>query len=709
MGAFWRTVTQIDKSKINSKWMASRNALAVAVPLGIGIAIGKPLGAVAIATGALNVSYSDGRDPYRQRARRMLTWTFLGAAAVFVGSVTGKYHFGAILIAAIWAFLGGMCIAISTRAGDLGLNTLVTLIVFAARGAMPLKGALISAGLVLSGGLLQTGFALLFWPLRRYSPERRAIGQLYFDLAKELDSQSDSFVYGSLKKPSPQLQDTLAALERYHSIEGERFRMLFDQADRIRLSVILLDRIRSELRNTEKPESNPGTDGAECITQLIRASSKLLKTIGHLLISGEAAPGETPELQQVGQLVEYVHALQDGSGALAAEAGSAADALAGQLRAVTDLANHSIPEGLKEFSEREAAQPRKLQIASWFATLRANLNFQSSSFRHALRLAVCVSIADALGRSVSGGQRSYWLPMTVAVVLKPDFTTTFSRGALRLLGTFAGLIVATVLYHAVPASPWRQVFLVGIFTFALRWMGPANYGIFSVAISGLIVFLVAAIGVPPGEVVLERAIYTAAGGVFALIAYAAWPSWERTQVSDVIADMLDACRAYFHAVVERFETDDVTLESNLDRMRRALRLARSNAEASVDRVSSEPKISAERLNCLNSILASSHALMHAMMGLEAGVIQTPVRTTPEVFKMFAKDVEFTLYFVAAALRDSSPAVQTLPKLRDDHRRLVQARNAFSPADQFLLIETDRITTSLNTLREQVMRYVSPSS
>jgi hypothetical protein len=77
--------------------------------------------------------------------------------------------------------------------------------------------------------------------------------------------------------------------------------------------------------------------------------------------------------------------------------------------------------------------------------------------------------------------------------------------------------------------------------------------------------------------------------------------------------------------------------------------------------------------------------------------------------MFAKDVEFTLYFVAAALRDSSPAVQTLPKLRDDHRRLVQARNAFSPADQFLLIETDRITTSLNTLREQVMRYVSPSS
>src|SRR5205085_949179 len=152
----------------------------------------------------------------------------------------------------------------------------------------------------------------------------------------ELDSQSDSFVSGSLKKPSPQLQDTLAALEGYHTIEGERFRMLFDQADRIRLSVILLDRIRSELRHTEKAKSNPATDGAECINHLIGASSKLLNAIAQLLISGESAD-ESARLAEVSDVVECAHALQDGSCVLLAEAGSAADALAGQLRAVTEL------------------------------------------------------------------------------------------------------------------------------------------------------------------------------------------------------------------------------------------------------------------------------------------------------------------------------------------------------------------------------------
>ncbi|MBV9613686.1 MAG: FUSC family protein [Acidobacteriaceae bacterium] len=701
--AFQRTIRRLDKSKINSTWIAFRNALAVAAPLGIGMALGNALGAVAITTGALNVSYSDGPDPYGRRARRMLAWSILGALAVFVGSVTGRFHWAAILVAAMWAFAGGMCVAISSRAGDLGLNTLVALVVFAARGAMPLKGALIAAGLVLGGGLLQTTFALLFWPLRRYEPERRAVGNTYLALREELKPQADLLLPGPLAAPSAEVQDTLAALGRDHSLEGERFRLLFDQADRIRRSVFLLDRLRSEVAVAQDNGQNASEPAAEYIDQLLDIACKLVDAIGHCLISANCTAGQASALQELNALVKKAHDLRPES--LGAEILAAVDGLAGQLRAAAELASHAIPQGLETFAEREAAQPWRLQLAGWFATLRANLHFNSPAFRHAVRLAACVAIGDAIGRSMTG-QRSYWLPMTIAVVLKPDFTTTFSRGVLRLLGTLAGLALATALFHLLPSSAVTQLFLVGIFTFVLRWLGPANYGIFSVAISGLIVFLMAATGVPPAQVVVERAVNTAAGGVFALIAYAVWPTWERTQVSEAMADMLEACRSYFHAVVERFGREDPELETELNETRRAWRRARSDAEASVDRVSSEPGISQERLDCLTSMLASSHALMHAMMGLEAGVVETPVRTTSEAYRTFAHDVEFTLYFLAAALRGSAAANETLPELRADHRRLVEARVAFSPADEFVLIETDRLTTALNTLREQVMRYVA---
>jgi uncharacterized membrane protein YccC len=289
--------------------------------------------------------------------------------------------------------------------------------------------------------------------------------------------------------------------------------------------------------------------------------------------------------------------------------------------------------------------------------------------------------------------------MTIAVVLKPDFTSTFSRGVLRLLGTLFGLVLATALFHLLPVSAMTQLLMVGAFSFCLRYWGPANYGIFTLSVSGLVVFLIAATGNSPGEVMAARALNTLTGGVLALLAYAVWPTWERTQVSDGFAEMIDASRSYLQSVLKGFEGE----EPNLEKERLAWRRARTNVEASVDRVISEPGITATKQETLLSMLASSRSLMLAIVGLEAGI---PQKTALAALETFAHDVDFTLYFLGAALRGSKPAGESLPQLREDHRKLVEARGAFSANDEFFLAETDRLTVSLNTLREQVMRYVA---
>lgn len=701
--ALWRSLTRLDKSKINSKWLALRNALAVGAPLAIGMAQGNPLGAVAVTTGALNVSYSDGRDPYSQRARRMLAWTVLGAIAVFVGSLAGATNWAAVSLTFLWAFTAGLMISISIRAGDLGLNTLVSFIVFAARGETTLKGAFYTALLVLLGGLLQTGFALISWRLRRYQPERRAVGGVYLALAREVGPHADPLVTTPLEIPTQEVQDTLDALGRDYSSEGERFRLLFDQADRIRMSAFVLVRLRNQFTDAERTHSNEEADVVGCIGQLLETTSQLLGAIGECLTSGECEKKAPELLDQVNDSVKQAGSLH--ANPIGSDAVSAVEVLAGQLRAVTALALHTAPAGIEAYARQEMSLPLKYQMRSWIATLRANLDPRSAFFRHSIRLAVWVSLGDAIGRAING-RRAYWIPMTIAVVLKPDFSSTFSRGVLRLAGTFGGLALATVLYRVFPESPLTQLFLVGTFTFLLRFIGPANYGVFSIAVTGLIVFLIAATGISPLEVVLERGTNTAIGGVIALIAYALWPTWERAQVSEAVAEMLDAARAYFRAVVDRFGREDAALKSRLDETRRAWRRARSAAEVSVDRVASEPGTNAEKLQTLTSILASSHALLQAIMAVEAGITNRQPQTPPGAFETFAKDVEFTLYFISTAMRGSSAATQTLPQLREDHRRLVAARDSFSPADEFILRETDLITTTLNTVREQVMRYIA---
>ena len=703
---FWRILKRVDKSKLNSKGMALRNSLAVALPLSIGIAAGNPLGGIAIATGALNVAYSDGRDPYAHRARRMLSWSVLGAVAVFLGSVTGNYYVLAVLLTAAWAFVAGLLVSISSRAADLGLNTLVTLIVFGARGAMSPKGALYAGLLALGGGLLQTALALLFWPLRRYKPERRAIGGVYLELAVQAQSSGD-ILLAPLKQPSAEVQDTLSALGRDHSGEGERFRLLFDQADRLRFSIYGVSRLRAGLEHEYREKEAPGADAAETLDHMLGIACELLRSVGVSLLDDDRSAIAPDLLKQLKQVLKRAQSSAELSNSMVArEFASAADVLAGQLRITAQLAEHVTTSGAEDFASQEAAAPLKLQLRSWLETLRANLDIRSPAFRHAIRLAVCVSIGTAIGRSLNT-QRNYWLAMTVAVVLKPDFASTVSRGVLRLCGTFCGLLLATALFHFLPNTAITQLVLVGVFTFFLRYVGPANYGIFSITISGLIVFLIAETGIAPAEVVFERAVNTAAGGIFALIAYAVWPTWERSQVSDVVAEMIDRTRDYFRAVVARFERADELVRTVLDQTRDAWRQARSNAEASVDRLSSEPGTDSTQLDTLTSILASSHAFVRTTMELEASVIQTSVRPLPTAFQAFAHDVEFTLYFLAAALRGSPAATETLPRLREDHRRLIEALNEGSAIDEFVLVETDRLTVSLNTLREQVMRYISP--
>ncbi|OLE47457.1 MAG: hypothetical protein AUG46_06445 [Acidobacteria bacterium 13_1_20CM_3_58_11] len=183
--AFWRVLTRFDSSKV-SPYLAMRNSVGVLLPLAAGFALNMPRGGVVVASGALNAAYSDGNDPYAQRAKRMLSSSVLGALAVLLGPLSGSHHAAAVIIATLWAFAAGMFVAAGATAADLGVVSLVTLLIYAAQ---PLTShqALISSALALGGGLLQTALSVALWPVRRYEPERRALASFFLALARSAE------------------------------------------------------------------------------------------------------------------------------------------------------------------------------------------------------------------------------------------------------------------------------------------------------------------------------------------------------------------------------------------------------------------------------------------------------------------------------------------------------------------------------------------
>lgn len=699
---FWHGVLHIDTSKMDLG-IGFRNALGVALPLAVGIVIKMPLGGLAVASGALNVSFSDGHDPYSQRAKRMLGTSALCAIAVMAGGLAGHYSVIAVLLTSFWAFWAGFAIALGPTAESQGVVSVVVLIVFAAQILTP-ERALQAGGLAFAGGVLQMLLSVVFWPVHAYEPERRALSNLYIALGTATADPAH-FIRSSPPgvEASTAAQEALAGRTADHSAIGERFRSLLSQAERTRLRLFTLGRLLRRMRREKF-----GFAPAEMVEHFLESISHVLTAIGESL--RQNAPLKIDDAWLTAMHVE-TEALRESHEsadrtflvAVVRDARRQMDAISGQIRAAIKMAGDVTPQGIEESNQSEQRLPWRMRFTSMLPRLEANFSFRSAVFRHGVRLAATIAIAETLSRSLET-PRAYWLPMTAVLVLKPEFTVTFTRGLLRIAGTMIGLLLATVMFHFLPTGVGLEVVLIGAFVFLLRWVGPANYGIFGIAVSALVVLLIAITGVSPKTVIAARGLNTLMGGTLALIAYAVWPTWERTQVGEVIARLLDSYLVYFTNAIEYLEGNSAVTPTDLDRLRLASRLARTNALASVDRVQSEPWTRTEDVPLLTGMLASSHRFLHAVLSVEAGFVPGPETKIRDEFRVFAADVKTVLAGLAVELRRGRPAGQKWPDLREDHRRLIQ--NPLGVIEQYALVnvEADRMTNSLNTLREQIERW-----
>jgi hypothetical protein len=169
--------------------------------------------------------------------------------------------------------------------------------------------------------------------------------------------------------------------------------------------------------------------------------------------------------------------------------------------------------------------------------------------------------------------------------------------------------------------------------------------------------------------------------------------------------MLDAYRDYFRMIREVYEARREDAPHLLDGARLQARLARSNLEASVERLLNEPGATAKVASTLGAVLSSSHRLVHAFMALDAGLAQSRPVPARGAFRVFANGVELTLYYLAAALRGSTVTAEGLPDLREEHNRLIASGDAGAERYALVNVETDRITNSLNTLSETVLASI----
>jgi uncharacterized membrane protein YccC len=659
-------------------WVVVRNTAAVVLPLAIGYLTGHEEAGLAIGAGALDTMFSDQPGPYRQRLTQLFLASLAAGAASLCGFLIGG-NLPLILIAmAACGFFGGLLVVFGTDIARVGMTSMILLVITAATPTT-IDHALIGAGLIFSGGLLLALFSIAAWPLQRYGPERHALATVYRGLASFAKQEvHDDADVPALTDAMTTLQQTLLGRHHARGRAMEAFAVLLELAERVRLELVAMADMR----------------GAESIHTMFRNdAARVLDAIADALDSGDS-PEQAARALQTLQASE--RALLDGKTRQDSVAAHI-HALSGQLAAAVRNANWAGTTGEERAETAETGLPRALRGSSAMATLRANLTTHSVACRHAMRCAVCLTIALLVSR-VANLPHGYWLPMTAAIVLRPDFAATFNFGLLRVVGTILGLLLTTALLHVTRHDFWTHLALMGVLCMAFRYLATAHYGVAVAALTGTVVILLSFEGVNSGDAVMDRVINTALGSGMALLAYVVWPTWERVRARAALSELLSAYADYLRALA-RPDRRDAHREA-----RTAVRTARTNAQASLERMRGEPATPLALLELANTLFLNSNRLARTAMTLEA--LLHDCDNLPEQAEVtnFIEHAASNLHTLAVALRDNKVPLPT-PDLRQLQRSLatlLAMAEDKARAEQLGRI-SDRLVDNVNTLAHVVGR------
>jgi uncharacterized membrane protein YccC len=681
-----RTLLQLKPRDVPLR-VALRNTAAVVVPLALGIATGHASAGLGIAAGALNTMFLDQPGPYRLRMQRMLLTAIAAGLSAFAGGVLGGHAVLLTIAALVWGVAGGLLVALGPNAGRAGLTSMILLVITAAAPMNPAE-ALAAGLLIAAGGALQMLLAVAAWPLQRYRPERHALAAICTQLAENARSPSDQ------AQPPPvteALLDVESLLYGSHRARGEimeTFRVLAGLVERIRRELIAL---------ADLDRATDDADASATIARLREYAARALLALADALERGTSPLAASAAMEgfesALASLDEIASRTTDRRAARTLLIARArAEGLAGQLRAALRNANFAGSRGDLRAVAAESHLPRALRPRSALAILRGNLDLSSIAFRHAIRCGVCLAIAVA-GERALAIPHGYWIPMTTAIVLKPDFAGTFSFGLLRVIGTMLGLVLTTALVHYAFGSEWERLVLLALLCIGFRLLTTVHYGLGVTLLTGLVVILLSFDGIPPGDTMLSRGVATAIGSALSLAGYLLWPSWESQRVPAAMASMIDAYRAHLMALLH----GDAGARAIA---RTGARSARSNAQASLDRLRGEPRVDRALVALGEDVFAHANRFIRASMALEAVFDDAPAIVERDALLAFGQRAEAHLAAIVDSLRHgSAPPVERLRNAeRTLSEKLEAARTDANAGVVGAIADAcDRITDSIDSL------------
>ncbi|GEM_PF-1431758 len=174
-----------------------------------------------------------------------------------------------------------------------------------------------------------------------------------------------------------------------------------------------------------------------------------------------------------------------------------------------------------------------------------------TTLRSATALALCTAIGYAL-RWVDDVSHWYWVPMTVAIVMKPELGSIFVRAVQRTVGTAMGVLLGGFLLAFVPVGP-LFILIIATISFFLPWLSQRNYALTTLAVTPLVLVLIDFLSpVHHGLMYADlRLLDTLTGCAIVLIfGYMLWPRRHASELNQAMSNARLAIANYLQLVLD---------------------------------------------------------------------------------------------------------------------------------------------------------------
>jgi len=610
---------------------------------------------LALSLGALCVSISDGPGPEIHKRNGMLLCNiFVFISAFLTGMLNGNMlSLGLLILCA--SFIFTMFSVYGNRATSVGFAALLIMILQMTE-VIPPTQVFKESLLILCGGVWYMLVALLFYKITPYRPAQRSLGDCIHETAKYLLIKSE--MYNPKSDPEEQyqklLQQQINVNEKQNAVRELLFknRELLKESTRAgRLLVLtfvdvvdLFEHIMATWYDYNLLRKKYIATGIlEEISLIIKQIAGEMNNIGEAIQANSSYKKEFNLLTELTILKEKIDALPDKENTfMLKKILINLRNLGEKTDSILNYFNEDISPKGELRSRKEYSRFVTHQKINW-PVFKNNLTFESSIFRHSLRVMITCGAGFAVSKLLSHGHHSYWILMTIIIILKPAFSLTKKKNSDRLLGTIGGGIIGLLLLYFVHDKTVLFAliifFMLGTYTFKTL-----NYIVMVIFLTPYVLILFHFLGLGALNIASERLMDTAIGSALAAISsYFLFPQWESRQLQTYMANVLKANIHYLKKLKELFCGNKI---SSLDYklVRKELFVSTANLSAALHRMLSEPKNKQSHRKEIYEFVVLNHVLSSNVASLTAVMIHKE-----NAFKEFINPVKSSINILEESL------------------------------------------------------------